>query len=351
MTKKRIVSKNIASKSSKTTPVLSDDSDSDVPQATPGSSTEKAICELSENVMKGFSLMKESFENFGNLFMSKIGETVSEKLHEFHDYECEEENSENEMEAEDDTEDSIFSTISGENSSGEKLGSNANPKLANMMNQLLKSRMSTEVAKAKEDKYPRPKNIEFASVPKTNQPIWDAIRNETKKSDFNVQNIQKNVLKSSLPLVSVMEELNSKRDDLGNIDVNSLISKISDSINFIGSANVLCSKLRKEGIKKDLPKNMQSLCKESEITCPELLFGDDLKSKINEVTELNKIKSKFSSDSSRGRRGSFRGRGTFKYRGNFNRGSKRFNPIGKNNSNYPKNSKNGGQGRGAPSKN
>ena len=168
----------------------------------------------------------------------------------------------------------------------------------------------------------RPSNVQFANVPKTNQAVWDALKPNTRTCDSKLQHIQKNVLKSSIPVAKVMEELFNNKDKPENIDINNLITTLSDALNFIGTANVDLVKIRKDNIKKDLPKPMQGLCRDPEEFSASLLFGDNLNNKIKEVSELNKVKGKitFDKDFNRRGRGRGRGRGSFKMtRGNFNR--------------------------------
>ena len=235
---------------------------------------------------------------------------------------------EDESDGEGEPEQNIFSQISGDDSSREKLGAKINPQLASMMDQLLKTEMSPDMAKEKDSSYLRPKNVEFASPHKVNLPVWEVMNKWTRRSDVKLQNVQKNVLKSALPIAKVMEKLYERKDDPENLDINLLISTLADSVNFIGSANVELVKIRKDQIKRDLPKNMHGLCAESENFSPGLLFGDDLKTKVKEVSELNKIKNKFGNDNFRGKRGMLRGRGgryTNSYRG-FQKGN-RFSPY------------------------
>ena len=95
-----------------------------------------------------------------------------------------------------------------------------------------------------------------------------------------------------------------------------IIRILSDSPVFIGSANVALVNRRRMQMKKDLPQNMQGFCREDSDFSGSNLFGENLNSKIKEVSELNKI----SKD--------IRGRGRESYRGNRGRGPR-------NRGNYP----------------
>ena len=315
-----------------------DSSDDDEPS---GSGTElvpSILEKFSENMLNGFEKMNESFKKFGENLVERIGE----KMDQFFDYEeC---NSEEDT-ADSETEVNIFSSLA-EDENSRKLGPEVNSQLGEMMNQLLKTEMSSELTKEKEAKYLTPKNVEVASAPRVNPPVWDVMGNFTRKDDMNLQKIQRNVLKSSIPVAKVMEELYKNKDNPDQIDVNQLITTLSDSINFIGSANVQLVRARKNFLRKDLPKNMRGLCSDTKDFSSEWVFGDDLKGKIKEVSELNQIKHKFTSDSSRGgKRGSFRGRFN-NSRGHRSRDTRKYTPY-KSTAKEPKN----GQGsKSGPSK-
>ena len=89
-------------------------------------------------------------------------------------------------------------------------------------------------------------------------------------------------------------------------------------------------------LKKYLPKLMQGLCRDPKEFSATHLFGDNLNSKIKEVTELNKVKGKIFYDRDTVRRGRSRGRGRANFRmsrGFYNRNQRRPYPF----NNRPKN--------------
>ena len=64
---------------------------------------------------------------------------------------------------------------------------------------------------SKDELYPRPKNIESTSVPKVNKPIWDGMRKFTRSNDVTLQKVQKDFLKSALPITQVISKLLAAR--------------------------------------------------------------------------------------------------------------------------------------------
>ena len=155
-------------------------------------------------------------------------------------------------------------------------------------------------------------------------------------TNSRLQNIQKFFVKSAIPIGKVMEDFFKNVDSPQNIDVNEMITTLSDAMNFVGTANVDLVKIRKDNIKKDLPKLMQGLCRDPEEFSATHLLCDNLNSKIKDVTELNKVKGKIFYDRDTVRRGRSRGRGRANFRmsrGFYNRNQRRPYPF----NNRPKN--------------
>ena len=156
------------------------------------------------------------------------------------------------------------------------------------------------------------------------------------------------MLKAVVPISQVIQSLYAQRDNPENIDAKELITSLTDSLAFLGCANVNLVAKRKDSIRPDLPKNMRGLCDESVEFSAESLFGDDLTGNVKEVNELNKLSGKFEKEfryPRRGVRGGF-GRG---------RGARRFQrptPYQKQGQfqNYNKNDKKGPLNKSGPSK-
>ena len=94
-------------------------------------------------------------------------------------------------------------------------------------------------------------------------------------------------------MVSVMEKLFNAREDLSQLNVNDLITELSDSLAFVGSSNLKLVKTRKESVKQQLPEKFKSICSNDVDFSGALLFGDDLASKLKDITEHNKVMGNF----------------------------------------------------------
>ena len=311
--------------------------------------------EMNATIKDGFTSMRESFLELGSKFAEAIGEKLDANNRVSHvdyedEYSEEEERQEDGLEEEEqvcETENDVFEKIAGAKEDQEA-GPAVQANLAKMMDKLLIYKLMGKEKEEKVDKYKRPQNVSYAKVPKTNPPIFDTLRVPAKRDDKHLQLIQSDVVKSSIPICQVMENLFQNKDTPSEIDAVQLIKTLSDSLNFIGSANVELVKMRKNIIKKELPSAMQGLCKEPESFSANFLFGDELNSKIKEVTELNKVKKQFDFPSSI--RGNFRGAGRGRGRGGpsfrgYSRDTGRYRPYSRS-----KNFRRGGNQTPAPKK-
>ena len=56
-----------------------------------------------------------------------------------------------------------------------------------------------------QDKYKSPKNSNFLCVPKVNLELWHDLRCSTKSKDLGLQEIQKHLVKSTQPMIQLLE--------------------------------------------------------------------------------------------------------------------------------------------------
>ena len=87
-------------------------------------------------------------------------------------------------------------------------------------------------------KYRSPKNVEFLHVPQVNKPVWSNLSTYCKSSDLGLQTIQKDLLMSAIPSINVMQQLNAAEDGLSQLNARDLVKTLSDSLTFLGYANV-----------------------------------------------------------------------------------------------------------------
>ena len=207
----------------------------------------------------------------------------------------------------DDSQNDFFQVLSVKASQNEKLGPDVPDSLATLANKLLQTKHDPS-NKEKYDKYLRPNYVSFLDVPQINKPVWTSISRPARLTDSNLQFIQRDFLRSAIPVLNVMQKLNESRDNLLQLDARDLIRCLSDSLSFIGSVGMV--KQRRSLLKNELPPSMHPLCNDLVSFSGSNLFGDSLSTDIKEISELNKLSSQL------------RGRATFRtIRGSRSRGS------------------------------
>ena len=85
--------------------------------------------------------------------------------------------------------------------------------LATLANKLLQTKHDHS-NKEKYDKYLQPNNVSFLDVPQINKPVWTSISRPARLTDSNLQFIQRDFLRSAIPVLNVMQKLNESRDNL-----------------------------------------------------------------------------------------------------------------------------------------
>lgn len=278
-------------------------------------SKSQELSELASLLTKGFEGLQKSIENLGDNVAKQVTANMEER--EAYCMEVDEESDYSEDLAEKNNdeilneENDLFKSLMEDFNVDGKIGKPVNSSLAELCNKLLKSKMDKAVEQQKSETYVRPKNVEYVNTPATNKIVFDSLNHSTKMTDVNLQLIQKCFLSSVIPLVGILNDMAQNDLNLEKMNANDIIKKITDSIAFIGSANTNMIKTRKQLMKRDLPTRMQGICNDGSDFSAEWLFGDNLSSKVKELSELNRVSSGFRRagfrNPGRGSRGNFRG--------------------------------------------
>lgn len=206
-------------------------------------------------------------------------------------------------------ESNIFDKLSKDYETNEAAGPSVSFEIAKLVNTMLSVSANETVAKSRADRHPRPKNLTFAEAPKVNKPVWDSMKTKVRAADSQLQDIQKDLLKSTVPMVKVIEVLNEAREKNVSIDLSELITNLSDAVAFVGSANVKLVKRRREFIKDDTSEKIKGICNAEVPFSGSLLFGDNLVQKMKEVSENDKISEELRKQNT-GKTFPYRGRGS-----------------------------------------
>lgn len=114
------------------------------------------------------------------------------------------------------------------------------------------------------------------------------MRTEERVKDARLQETQQQFLSSAIPILQVLEKLNAARSEGNDVDVMYIIRTLSDSLGFIGAANLHMVKARRDTIKRNLPPKWQGLAREDAEFTGALLFGDNLSQNMKELAEVHK---------------------------------------------------------------
>ena len=137
-----------------------------------------------------------------------------------------------------------------------------------------------------------PENIEGLEPNKVNIEIWRTISHQTKSADLKLQNMQALVQKSFAVIANMADDLYKNRTEK---DEKVISQTIKDSIRKCANAAVFLEKinqdilnLRREKTAAKLNQNYKQLKFKTE-DHPKLLFGDDLRKTIKDISETNKV--------------------------------------------------------------
>ncbi|KAJ8049002.1 hypothetical protein HOLleu_01538 [Holothuria leucospilota] len=151
--------------------------------------------------------------------------------------------------------------------------------------------------KALYEKYAQPSNIDLLQVTQVNKLIWDNLILPTRMTDLKAQKIQVSIVKAMTALTAMLNEiLNSK----AGLDKETILRSLTDALALLGTANINFNFLRRELIKPEMKNEYKSLCsKTTPLTT--LLFGDNVKQQMRDITDASKVSKRCLKDRDRGR--------------------------------------------------
>ncbi|CAB3992944.1 Hypothetical predicted protein [Paramuricea clavata] len=171
----------------------------------------------------------------------------------------------------------------------EQLGPDVSEKLAEVINKTLRSKLSEEKLKEKQNAYPRPQNCESLETTRVNPEIWAQLQSSTTSRDIRLQKVQSFLLKGLLPLVQLLE--NCRQSDDRSTDKGKIIKLALDSVSLVAQANVELNSRRRALIKPDLNEKFQQICGDH-VPITTLLFGDDVAKTLQDIASTNRVSQK-----------------------------------------------------------
>ena len=198
----------------------------------------------------------------------------------------------------------LLDKLSKNMKSREKLADPINPKLAEIVNDLLSNGVSDDMVKEQKEKYCRPENCDFLTVPKVNEEIWQHAIDTLRAKDLKLQNIQKSVLTSLTVVVQLMDKTMSAIEKNTAVSRTELLDGCSEAVSLLASANQDINVRRKELWRPELEETYKGLCTYSKPVTT-LLFGDNLPQKVKELADTQRMHSRIDKRKMTNRRGPF----------------------------------------------
>ena len=178
----------------------------------------------------------------------------------------------------------ILGSIAAEYNLDEQCEEEISPKLADIVNKLLRNRLTEDKLKEKLTQSTRPKNCDNITGINVNAEIWPKLQPSTRSYDIKMQRVQNTLLKATIPIVKVVNQLMTNPDDIDNS--KGIIKNLMDSVALLGHTNCELVQRRRDLIWPDLNDNYQQLCSEH-IEFTSWLFGDDLPKQVQDISGTN----------------------------------------------------------------
>lgn len=181
--------------------------------------------------------------------------------------------------------------------SEEKCGPEVTENLAKVVDKLLRTKLTEEKLKEKQNLYFRPKNCEAMVPTRVNSEIWQQLLPHTRSQDIRMQKVQGLLLKGLMPLTQLTNTLLQLPEKVTNENRESIVKQALDALTLIAQANGELNQRRREVIKPDLNHQYQQLCND-QVPITSWLFGDELAKTCQDITNTNRVSQKVSGSGS-----------------------------------------------------
>ncbi|MPC18298.1 hypothetical protein E2C01_011177 [Portunus trituberculatus] len=178
----------------------------------------------------------------------------------------------------------------------ESVSEHLDEEVVTMVNHLFISGMREEDYKAiKEDEVTlRPSNCHALIQVDCNAQVLDALPAETRKADFRLREVGKDITKGATIVVKSLTVLDKVAHDDNLPVVAQEVAKLNGTLALLGNAHYRNNLTRRHVIKRDINLKYSHLCS-YKAPMTGLLFGDDLSQATRQIEEADRLKSKFTS--------------------------------------------------------
>ena len=176
-------------------------------------------------------------------------------------------------------------------------GPKVNDRLSELIDTMLRAKVSDEKMKEKAGRFKQPQNCENLLLPKINPEIWSKMASRAKSRDLNLQNVQLYLIIGLIPVIQSLQKLYdwrkmakkavNKSVSISDEDLSGIASDFCDSFSLLAHSNYQICLRRMEFIKPELNAQFRSLCTSAPIIS--WLFGDDICGQIKDLQQHNQI--------------------------------------------------------------
>ena len=199
----------------------------------------------------------------------------------------------------------------------DKTGPAIEGELTELMNALLKDKMSADVLKTKLDQYLRPENVEGGlRTPKVNPLIWNQISASMRTLDSGSQKNQSTLVGSTIAMAKAADRVMKKY-----AEDSELLALVTDAIALAIQCHHEASYARRLAMKKELHKDYGSVCS-TVMGTSDFLFGD-----LSKLTNANELTKKMRPSQSTGRGDMYRAHSHRRHGSFAGRVGNRFHPY------------------------
>ena len=188
----------------------------------------------------------------------------------------------------------ILGSIAAEYDLDEACSSDVDPKLAKIINKMIRTKLSDDKLKEKLSICSRPGNCENVTGTKVNPEVWSKIRSATRSRDLKLQRLQNLIQKATIPLIKLTDQYIKHEISTLKLSDENVARTLLDVIALLGHANCELIQRRRDMIRPDLNNQYQQICAEH-VGFTDLLFGNDLPKQIQDISATKRVGQKLQS--------------------------------------------------------